>query len=426
MYCQHCGSKLPEDAALCPRCGTQQKKRQETLISPAFSTQEFNAVNTPVSPPPPKKRPLWIPLLLPVMLVFCIGLALTAQYRLPMDGSLPLYAGESAAHSENTSAESTEPAGDSAPSDSLPENAGNAGSEGAAESETQAPPSAWGDMPDVPAAESTPEGTGTAAALAQGLSPDGVTSAPHTDAVLAAAAPLEKATVYAVSVDTPTLRLRAQPTISAEVLDQLYSSGSRFYGLHQQDGWVYGVYLGQTGWCALEYLTPASEVPLPDFLSASEQCRYLQALSLYNGCTVGGSPGRNHADTREINGLRYCSSRSFQGSYDRLCAVLGDVFVTDVALRLFLSGSFYPVDDQLYELDADGGSILAILHQYTQFRLDGRGEERIVFTQLATYKDDYDQHLYTMEWPVVLVKGVDGVWRCEVITSAVYGDLLAE
>lgn len=427
MYCKRCGTQLPDDAAVCTRCGAQQRlpsaAQPETLVSPAFSTQEFNAVTAPADPPP-KRKGRRAPLLLPLALIGCIGLAILAESRLPADGALPLYMGEAVSAPEAPETEdppeSTPPAEDPAPADSeLP-------------AEDSSMPSAWGDMP----AESTPPPAAPEliapddryAALAEGLSPDGVTAAPHTDPVLSAAgaAPLTKATVYTVAVDTPMLRLRAQPNTSAEVLDQLWNTGSRFYGLLEQDGWIYGVYLGQTGWCAAEYLTPADEQVLPDFLTAGEQCRYLQALSLYNGCTIGGSPGRNHADTREINGLQYCSSRSFLGSYDRLCAVLGDVFLSRAAVDIFLTGGFYPVEDALYEVNADGGSILAILLQSTAFRLDGRSEDRLVFTQLATYKDDYDGHLYTMEWPVVFVRDTDGVWRCEMITSAVYGDLLAE
>ncbi len=440
MYCKHCGAQLPQNEKVCPRCGAAWEKEATEATAPVFFTQEFAAVTE--TPPAAGKRRRSGRLVLLTVLLFAAtaALGLTAQLRLTADGALPLYVGptpgEAVESGETGDSKPVEPDVQGEPESTASLEPASSGSSAGSDAPEAPDPSSAPELPpeSLPQDSSAPETSSqppaeaadprSPQALAAGLSPEGVTSQPHQDPVLTAAgaAPLEKATVCIVSVDTPSLRLRAQPNTSSEVLDQLWNTSSRFYCLYQQDGWAYGVYLGQMGWCSLDYLTPAAEQPLPAFLSAGEQCRYLQALSLYDGCAAVSSPGLVREDALEINGQRYCHCRGFGGSYDRLCAVLGDVFVSQTALDVFLNGSFYPVEDRLYELETRSGAAAQL--QYTQFRLDGRSDDRVVFTQQATCVDAAGQ-TYTAERPVVLSRAADGVWRCEVITSALYGDLLA-
>lgn len=236
---------------------------------------------------------------------------------------------------------------------------------------------------------------------------------------------------YRVVSGAGNLRMRAQPNTDAEIIGLLHEGrGDWFYMLKEENGWGYGVYAGQIGWCSLEYLTLYEyqrEEILPDFLPPALQIRYLQAVTLYDH-TRWGSDLRDFSTEIYLDDSPYCKTGLFLGQYAVYEGLVHSLFTGPHAEDAFLNnGHFKNYNGQLYETCGDGGCILGVDLRSYSFRLESQTDDTIMFTLVGNY-DGYRQDTggsdpYTKEWPITMVKESDGQWRFTQFASPVNGDL---
>lgn len=242
--------------------------------------------------------------------------------------------------------------------------------------------------------------------------------------------PLSSTQDYHVASGAGSLRIRTQPNTDAEIVELMYEGwNDPFYVLKEENGWAYGVYVGQAGWTSMEYLTPdepSYAKILPDFLSPELQCRYLQAATLYDA-TRWGSSLRDFSTEVMIDGLPFCKIDLFLGQYANYEAAVRDLFTGEHVDTAFFNGHFKNYNGELYESSGDGGSILSVDLQSYSFRLESQTEDTIIFTLIGNY-NGYGQNTgesgpYTQEWPITMVKESDGQWRFTQFASPLNGDL---
>lgn len=225
---------------------------------------------------------------------------------------------------------------------------------------------------------------------------------------------------YAVTFGTGSLRLRAAPNTNAEILDVMYQSPNYFYPFLEQDGWYYGVYTGQAGWCSAEYLTLINYGDdefysyLPEFLTAEQQCTYLRACTL-----AGGMPwGSIWMDQTQvtIDGETCTPCSYFLGEYERMEACVKDLFDGPVQ-EYFLTQRFKNLNGTLYEpLDEEEINYLGMDLQSSEVQLVSKTDTQIQFTVIGHYVHpgngvNLTDIEYTREWPISMELGSDGVWR---------------
>lgn len=269
------------------------------------------------------------------------------------------------------------------------------------------------------------------------------TSAPSAGAEetspLAGVEPKEFVERYSLTPGAGNLHMREAPNTNAEIVDLLFEGKDFFYPLKEENGWYYGVYLGQAGWCSAEYLVPDSSsgntehILLPEFLSAEQQLAYLRAYTLFTSTywatALRDFSGGVKSETI-INGQAYVPCSAFLGQYARYKACVDSLFSGSAAQAHFFSrGNFASTPDgKLYETAGDGGSILGVDLQSYSFQLDSQTDIQVNFTMTAHYhgmghgEGNYEAD-YSREWQISMVKGDDGQWRFTQFAAPGFGPI---
>lgn len=249
---------------------------------------------------------------------------------------------------------------------------------------------------------------------------------------LAGEAPKSYVEPYAVTFGTGSLRLRAAPDTEAEILDILYQSQNFFYPFLEENGWYYGVYTGQAGWCSAEYLTCINYGDdefyfyLPEFLTAEQQCAYLQAYTLANSIRWGSVQMDQTQVTIDGETCTPCSY--FLGEYARMETCVKELFDGPVQ-EYFLTQRFKNLNGTLYEpLDEEEINDLGMDLQSSEFRLVSQTDTQVQFTVIGHYfRPGNGVNLtdmeYTHEWPISMELSSDGTWRFTQFATLTQGPL---
>lgn len=383
MFCNQCGKELPEDCQFCPWCGAD------------LSAPDSRSDQTPQSPAPQTRTPaagigqraggIRPSVVLIVVILLVLALLLGGKV-LRKDAPSPAASGASAPAAPSVS----QPAPESA------------ASEAAVPSEQPTASTPSSSVPAQEEAASPLEGTPS----------------------------LSSAAGYIVRHGSSLVKLFESPSISSTSLATLsMENDDVFYLFKEEDGWGYGVTMGQVGWCEMERLQPdpnGRSQTLPDFLAPELQCRYLQALTLYNS-TRWGSNRRDFSTEIMIDGAPFCKTSMFGGRYQTYETLVNSLFTGSYRDTAFFAGHFKDQNGELYETSGDGGSIFAVDLQDYSFRLEQQTDTEISFTLVGNY-NGYGQNTqtpgpYTKEWPIVMVKESDGQWRFTQFASALNGNL---
>lgn len=380
MFCNQCGKELPGECQFCPWCGANLSAPQPRSDQTPDSRAEAPAAGA--GRPAGGIRP-------PVLLIAVILLVLA------------LFLGMKACRKDAPSPAASSASAPAASSVSRPEPESVA-DESAAPSEQ---PAASTPTASVPAPQETAgplEGTPS------------LSSVPG----------------YTVRHGSSLVKLFESPSISSTVISTLsMANDDVFYLFKEEDGWGYGVTMGQVGWCEMDRLKPDPDGrsrPVPDFLAPELQCRYLQALTLYDS-TRWGSSRRDFSTEIMIDGAPFCKTSLFGGRYQTYETLVNSLFTGPYRDTAFFAGHFKNQEGELYETSGDGGSIFAVDLQDYSFRLEQQTDTEISFTLVGNY-NGYGQNTqtsgpYTMEWPIVMVKESDGQWRFNLFASALNGNL---
>lgn len=282
------------------------------------------------------------------------------------------------------------------------------------------------DQPDSSSQTDNSSQTNAASSSVSTAASSQVQSMP-TQRTAAPLAALENMTVvkaYKVKSGASSLRLREAPDVDSDIVDLMWEESELFYLITQQNGWAYGVYLGQSGWCSTEWLVDPGypyEEQLPSFLTPEQKLIYLQAATLYNA-TRWGSMGRDFSTEITINGFPYSKCKYFLGKYVNYENTVYSLFTGPHVDAAFFDERFKNQNGELYENSGDGGCILGIELQSYEFRLDKQTVNQIDFTLIGYYNDPYAKP-YTKEFPLTMVKGDDGKWRFTLFASPGNGDI---
>lgn len=232
--------------------------------------------------------------------------------------------------------------------------------------------------------------------------------------------PLQSVKVYNVRKGAKCLRLRAQPNTDAQIVDLMWENDTAFYYLTEKDGWAYGAYLGQMGWCSTEWLDSSNlyTLELPSFLTLNQQVEFAQAYSLSKGL-AGGHYGCDTTKPTKVpdHGVLY-PTKYFMNKYDHFQAVVEDNFCSKKAKSDLLS-RYVEYKNGLYCGDGAGGSLPVVWYEYIS---ESQTADRITFTLKGHYYSEFDGD-YTKEWPIEMVRGDDGNWRFETIADPYFGSL---
>lgn len=266
-----------------------------------------------------------------------------------------------------------------------------------------------------------------------GTSASGVPAESAADSPLTGMESLSSAPGYGVHSSASTTQMFESPDAASQTLADLYRDKyDVFYLLKKENDWGYGVFMGQAGWCKMSDLEPDPDGisrPLPDFLSPELQCKYLQALTLYDN-TRWGSNRRDFSTEIMIDGAPFCKTSMFGGQYQTYENLVNTLFTGSYRDAAFFSGHFKNQGGELYETSGDGGAILSVDLQDYSFRLEQQTEEEISFTLVGNYygygNNTPSAQAYTKEWPIVMVKESDGQWRFTQFASALNGNLSFE
>ena len=284
------------------------------------------------------------------------------------------------------------------------------------------------------AAQSSSIVSSASASKPESAAPGVPSSSAETDELspLAEEEPKSYVEPYAVTFGTGSLRLRATPDTEAEILDVLYQSQNFFYPFLEKDGWYYGVYTGQVVWCSAEYLTLVNYGDdefyfyLPEFLTAKQQCAYLQACTLANSMRWGSVQMDQTQVTIDGETCTPCSY--FLGEYARMEACVKALFEGS-AQEYFLTRRFKNLNGTLYELlDGEEINYLGMDLQSSEFRLVSQNDTQVQFTVIGHYfRPGNGINLtdieYTHEWPISMELGSDGTWRFTQFATLTQGPL---
>lgn len=225
---------------------------------------------------------------------------------------------------------------------------------------------------------------------------------------------------YKLVKGTGTLRMRAQPSTDSEIIGRIPESYGCFTLIKEEDGWAYGFYAGQLGWCSMDYLelNKEAEEKWPDFLTWEQKILYLRASSFYAAVYYSSEI----KDTSNITPVLYrraglempCyETQCFNGSYATYRAVVYEIFAGTQAEGLF--GSMLEINGKPYLPGGDRGNVYGVQLQDYSFRLESQTDDRIKFVLTGEYfYSEYPEEVsgpYTQEWPIDMKKCEDGQWR---------------